>query len=385
MSENMTDSYQGKPNEIDLNKKKEANKLFELINKLNDDDINGSNQNTISADPIAPIIESLIKPIEAISINNNNNNSNNEIESKMPMSSKKQSRIPHIPALHKKKENNFNSPLLDTITPVPVGQKQQELQLHIQKQETSSFTSSSSSSASSSSSTSATPSPTQLLSIKLTHELKKLQQDKARNPRSVSKSANITTKTSRSMSTNTFDSREDLCDAAKLNSNIGNVKYVVNYKPKESQVKIFSKKVEIKNVSSKIGSLEKANYVPSGGNVVIESKPVNWSAKAKIGSLEYASKYTPQGGNVKIESRKLNWLGQSKIGSLKSANYQPGGGNVKIESHKLNFKEKARPKTNTGLVIIECNHQNSYLSSNKSSQSSSSGNISQQISPQSAN
>jgi hypothetical protein len=35
-------------------------------------------------------------------------------------------------------------------------------------------------------------------------------------------------------------------------------------------VKIFSKKVEIKNVSSKIGSLEKAaTYVPSGGNVVV--------------------------------------------------------------------------------------------------------------------
>jgi len=36
-------------------------------------------------------------------------------------------------------------------------------------------------------------------------------------------------------------------------------------------VKIFSKKVEIKNVSSKIGSLEKAaTYVPSGGNVVVK-------------------------------------------------------------------------------------------------------------------
>lgn len=364
MSENMTDSYRGDSNEIDPKKKEQANDLFELINQLNDDK---DKSNNISVAPIASVIESLIKPIETISISND---SNTKIQ---------KSRIPHIPSLHKKKENNLNTQILETIVPKP---QQQELQLQIQQQDTSSFTSSSSSS------TSATTSPTQLLSIKLTHELKKLQQDKARNSRSVSKSANITTKTSRSMSINTFDSREDLCDTAKFNNNqinAANVKYVVNYKPKESQVKIFSKKVEIKNVSSKIGSLEKANYVPSGGNVVIENKPVNWSAKAKIGSLEYASKYIPQGGNVKIESRKLNWSGQSKIGSLKCANYQPGGGNVKIENHKLNFKERARPKTNTGLVIIECNNQDSYLSSNKSSQSSSSGNISQQISPQSAN
>lgn len=33
------------------------------------------------------------------------------------------------------------------------------------------------------------------------------------------------------------------------------------------KVKIFSSKIELKNVTSKIGSLEKANYVPGGGNV----------------------------------------------------------------------------------------------------------------------
>ena len=115
--------------------------------------------------------------------------------------------------------------------------------------------------------------------------------------------------------------------------------------------------------------------------VKIESKPVNWHAKSKIGSLDRAANYTPSGGNVKIESQKLNWNSQSKIGSLKHVDYQPGGGNVKIENHKLNFKEKARPRTNTGLVMIEVN-QDSYLSNN-ASQSNSSGNISQQISPQS--
>jgi hypothetical protein len=96
------------------------------------------------------------------------------------------------------------------------------------------------------------------------------------------------------MSTNTFDSREDLSEPKFNPDGTRNVKYVVNYKPKQSKVKIrlmrfsylkklvilfkytfkvkiFSKKVEIKNVSSKIGSLEKAStYVPSGGNVLVK-------------------------------------------------------------------------------------------------------------------
>lgn len=84
----------------------------------------------------------------------------------------------------------------------------------------------------------------------------------------------------------------------------------------------------------------------------IETKPLNWEAKAKIGSLEKAS-YTPSGGNVKIQHHQLNWQAKSKIGSLKYANYKPQGGNVKIESYKLDFKEKARPKTDTGLIVIE--------------------------------
>ena len=47
------------------------------------------------------------------------------------------------------------------------------------------------------------------------------------------------------------------------------VRYVVRHKPKESQVKIFSEKVKIKNISSKIGSFDKANHVPGGGNVQV--------------------------------------------------------------------------------------------------------------------
>ncbi|RNA30821.1 microtubule-associated 4 [Brachionus plicatilis] len=47
------------------------------------------------------------------------------------------------------------------------------------------------------------------------------------------------------------------------------VRYVVKHRPRASNVKIFSQKVELKNVKSKINSLDKANYVPGGGNVVV--------------------------------------------------------------------------------------------------------------------
>ena len=46
-----------------------------------------------------------------------------------------------------------------------------------------------------------------------------------------------TSKTSRSMSTNTFDSREDLSEPKFNPDGTRNVKYVVNYKPKASKVK----------------------------------------------------------------------------------------------------------------------------------------------------
>jgi hypothetical protein len=109
------------------------------------------------------------------------------------------------------------------------------------------------------------------------------------------------------------------------------VRYAVRHKPRPSKVKIFSQKVEIKNATSKIGSLNNYDYKPSGGDVVIETKQLNWNAQSKINSLEFAAKYVPNGGNVKIESHKLNWKADAKIGSLeKAATYKPHGGNVKV-------------------------------------------------------
>lgn len=78
------------------------------------------------------------------------------------------------------------------------------------------------------------------------------------------------------------------------------IRYAVKHKPRESKVKIFSQKVEIKNVSSKIGSMENYNHKPAGGDVIIETKPLSWNAHSKINSLEKAKTYVPNGGNVKV-------------------------------------------------------------------------------------
>ena len=86
------------------------------------------------------------------------------------------------------------------------------------------------------------------------------------------------------------------------------VRYAVRHKPRESKVKIFSQKVEIRNVSSKIGSLDNYNHKPAGGDVVIETRELNWNAQSKIGSLEKAATYVPNGGNVKVSYLVLRAL-----------------------------------------------------------------------------
>lgn len=191
-----------------------------------------------------------------------------------------------------------------------------------------------------------------------------LQDKKAVNKRGQSHSAIASSPSSSRSLSIVSEANSLLNDQSLFGDGKKTVRYIIRHKPRESQVvKIFSQKLELKNVASKINSLEKAaTYQPSGGNVVIETKKLNWNAQAKIGSLEKAANYQPSGGNKKIEIQKLNWNAQSKIGSLEKANYKPGGGNIKIETLKLNFKEKAKPRTDTGLIIIETSSPSSFLS-----------------------
>jgi hypothetical protein len=90
---------------------------------------------------------------------------------------------------------------------------------------------------------------------------------------------------------------------------------------------------DLKNVKSKIGSLQNVKHKPMGGEKKVESQKLQWNAKPRIGSLENA-KHKPLGGEVKVKTQKLEWKATSKVGSLDNVKHSPGGGSVKIFDEK---------------------------------------------------
>ncbi|XP_068557772.1 microtubule-associated protein 4-like isoform X2 [Cebidichthys violaceus] len=130
---------------------------------------------------------------------------------------------------------------------------------------------------------------------------------------------------------------------------------------------------DLKNVRSKIGSIDNIKYQPGGGKVSSTpnnkaSDPSTPAAKARV-QIQYKKvdlskvtskcgskdniKHKPGGGDVKIESHKLNIKAKSKIGSMDNV----GPGNEQTNGHK---EEKAEEKTSspqsgaptTGLVGV---------------------------------
>ncbi|CAN8014498.1 unnamed protein product, partial [Ixodes persulcatus] len=102
-------------------------------------------------------------------------------------------------------------------------------------------------------------------------------------------------------------------------------------------------KPDLKNVRSKIGSLDNIKHKPKGGEVKVQSKKLEWRATPKVGSLDNAA-HRPGGGDKKIVSQKVDFKAQSKVGSLDNVDHKPTGGAVKVETQKLDFKDKAAPR-----------------------------------------
>ncbi|XP_016533506.1 microtubule-associated protein 4-like isoform X5 [Poecilia formosa] len=89
---------------------------------------------------------------------------------------------------------------------------------------------------------------------------------------------------------------------------------------------------DLKNVRSKIGSIDNIKYQPGGGKVSSTpnnktSDPATPAAKARVQIL-----------NKKVDVSKVT----SKCGSKDNIKHKPGGGDVKIESHKVNIKAKSK-------------------------------------------
>ncbi|XP_067461052.1 microtubule-associated protein 4 isoform X7 [Thunnus thynnus] len=106
----------------------------------------------------------------------------------------------------------------------------------------------------------------------------------------------------------------------------------------KARVQIVHKKLDFSHVTSRCGSKDNIKHVPGGGNVQILNKKVDVSkVTSKCGSKDNI-KHKPGGGDVKIESHKLNIKAKSKIGSMDNV----GPGNGQTNGHK---EEKAEEKT----------------------------------------
>ncbi|KAM4698254.1 microtubule-associated protein 2 isoform 4-T7 [Rhinophrynus dorsalis] len=142
---------------------------------------------------------------------------------------------------------------------------------------------------------------------------------------------------------------------------------------------------DLKNVRSKIGSIDNIKYQPKGGQVQIVTKKIDLShVTSKCGSLKNI-RHRPGGGHVRIESVKLDFKdkAQAKIGSLDNAHHTPGGGNIKIDSQKLHFREQAKARVDHGAEIItQSPGRSSIASPRRLSNVSSSGSINLLESPQ---
>ncbi|KAM8728575.1 uncharacterized protein map4l isoform 4-T4 [Acanthopagrus schlegelii] len=105
----------------------------------------------------------------------------------------------------------------------------------------------------------------------------------------------------------------------------------------KARVQIVHKKLDFSHVTSRCGSKDNIKHVPGGGNVQILNKKVDVSkVTSKCGSKDNI-KYKPGGGDVKIDSNKPNMKTKSKVGSMDNV----GQGNGQANGHK---EEKTEEK-----------------------------------------
>ncbi|GAB1598187.1 microtubule-associated protein 4-like [Argonauta hians] len=171
---------------------------------------------------------------------------------------------------------------------------------------------------------------------------------------------------SKSRSTNARSRKDQLSDQMEYDederlsplSPNARKKYGINarndsYRPGGGNVRIFSEKIDFKNISSRIDSRSKSprksppSSTQSPARQIGEtdgSSPNARSIRSKIGSLDNA-KHTPGGGNIRIINKKEKYDAvQSRVGSKDNITHRPGGGNIKIENKRLSYVESAKPK-----------------------------------------
>ncbi|XP_048390525.2 microtubule-associated protein 2-like isoform X6 [Stegostoma tigrinum] len=173
-------------------------------------------------------------------------------------------------------------------------------------------------------------------------------------------------------------------DLKNIKSKIGSIDNL-KHQPRGGQVHIANVKPDFSHIQPKCGSLDNVRYSPLVGNVQIVTKKIDVShITSKCGSFSNIH-YRPGGGHVRIESQKLDFKekAQSKVGSLDNTRHTPGGGNVKIESHKLSFRENAKARVDHGAdIITQSPGRSGATTPHRLSNVSSSGSINLMESPQ---
>ncbi|XP_069792304.1 microtubule-associated protein 2-like [Narcine bancroftii] len=175
-------------------------------------------------------------------------------------------------------------------------------------------------------------------------------------------------------------------DLKNIKSKIGSIDNL-KHQPRGGQVHagIANVKPDFSHIQPKCGSLDNVRYSPLVGNVQIVTKKIDVShITSKCGSFSNIH-YRPGGGHIKIESQKLDFKekAQSKVGSLDNTHHTPGGGNVKIESHKLSFRENARARVDHGAdIVTQSPGRSGATTPHRLSNVSSSGSINLMESPQ---
>ncbi|XP_060684126.1 microtubule-associated protein 2-like [Hemiscyllium ocellatum] len=173
-------------------------------------------------------------------------------------------------------------------------------------------------------------------------------------------------------------------DLKNIKSKIGSIDNL-KHQPRGGQVHIANVKPDFSHIQPKCGSMDNVRYSPLVGNVQIVTKKIDVShITSKCGSFSNIH-YRPGGGHVRIESQKLDFKekAQSKVGSLDNTRHTPGGGNVKIESHKLSFRENAKARVDHGAdIITQSPGRSGATTPHRLSNVSSSGSINLMESPQ---
>uniref|UniRef100_A0A4W3IUL6 Microtubule-associated protein n=1 Tax=Callorhinchus milii TaxID=7868 RepID=A0A4W3IUL6_CALMI len=173
-------------------------------------------------------------------------------------------------------------------------------------------------------------------------------------------------------------------DLKNIKSKIGSIDNL-KHQPRGGQVLIANVKPDFTHIQPKCGSMDNIRYSPQIGNIQIVTKKIDVShVTSKCGSFSNI-RYRPGGGHIRIESQKLDFKekAQAKVGSLDNTRHTPGGGHIKIESHKLSFRENARARVDHGAdIVTQSPGLSGAATPHRLSNVSSSGSINLMESPQ---